>query len=88
MDMKVLVYSNFRNFFLKKMKSLSSMRNGRFYISKFRGKVQKMGVLYTIFLKMLGPSPNFLIIPKIKLKFLEKGEVAGRIALSLLDCKL
>jgi hypothetical protein len=46
------------------------MRNGRFHPSKWRGKVQKLGVLYTLSPKMPGPSPNFLIIPKkIKLNF-------------------
>jgi hypothetical protein len=41
-DMKVLVYSNFsKNKTWKKMKSPSSMRNGRFHPSKCRGKVQK-----------------------------------------------
>jgi hypothetical protein len=45
-DMKVQVYSNFSKKF-KKMKSLSSMRNGRFHTPKCRGKLQKMGVLYT-----------------------------------------
>jgi hypothetical protein len=33
--------------------------------SKCRGKVQKMGVLYTHHPKMPGPSPNFLRIPKL-----------------------
>jgi hypothetical protein len=45
------------------MKSPSSMRNGRFYPSKYRGKVQKMGVLYTHSPKMPSPFPNFLITP-------------------------
>jgi sterol desaturase/sphingolipid hydroxylase (fatty acid hydroxylase superfamily) len=41
-DMKVLVYSNFsKNKTWKKMKSPSSMRNGRFHPSKCRSKVQK-----------------------------------------------
>jgi hypothetical protein len=40
------------------MKSPSSMRNGRFHPPKCRGKVQKMGVLYTHSPKMPGPSPN------------------------------
>jgi hypothetical protein len=51
--MKVLMYSNFSNFFWKEMKSPSSMRNGRFHPSKCRGKVQKMGVLYTHFPKII-----------------------------------
>jgi hypothetical protein len=47
-DMKVLVYFNFSKIKIwKKMESLSSMRNGRFHLSKCRGKVQKMGMLYT-----------------------------------------
>jgi hypothetical protein len=54
------------------MKSLSSMMNVRFHPSKYRGKVQKMGVLYTHSPKMPSPSPNFLIIPKKKLKEIKK----------------
>jgi hypothetical protein len=47
-DMKVQVYSKFsKNKIWKKMKSLSSMKNGRFDTPKCKGKVQKMGVLYT-----------------------------------------
>jgi hypothetical protein len=47
-DMKVQVYSNFsKNKIWRKMKSPSSMRNGKFDTSKCRGKVQKMEVLYT-----------------------------------------
>jgi hypothetical protein len=42
--MKVLVYFNFREKNIwKKMKSPSSMRNGRFHPSKYRGKVQNTG---------------------------------------------
>jgi hypothetical protein len=44
------------------------MRNGRFHPPKYRGKVQKMGVLYTHSPKISGPSPNFLIKPKFKIK--------------------
>jgi hypothetical protein len=44
--MKVQVYSKFsKNKIWKKMKSPSSMRNGRFDTPKYRVKVQKMGVL-------------------------------------------
>jgi hypothetical protein len=32
------------------------VRNGRFHTSKFRGKLQKMGMLYIHSPKMLGPS--------------------------------
>jgi hypothetical protein len=66
-DMKVLVYSSIsKKKFMKKMKSPSSMRNGRFHPSICRGKVQEMGVLYTHSSQMSGPSPNFLIKPKKK----------------------
>jgi hypothetical protein len=37
------------------------MRNGRFNTAKCRGKLQKMGVLFTHSFKKIGPSPNFLI---------------------------
>jgi hypothetical protein len=60
------VYSNLAK--NGKIKSPSSMRNERFHPSKCRGKVQKMGVLYTHSSKMPGPSPNFFIKPKIKIK--------------------
>jgi hypothetical protein len=65
-DMKVLMYTNFREKLWKKMNSLSSMRNGRFHLSNCTNKVQKMGVLYTHPPKILGSSPNFLKIPKNK----------------------
>jgi hypothetical protein len=35
------------------------MRNGIFNTSKYRGKLQKMGVLYTHSPKSPGPFPNF-----------------------------
>jgi hypothetical protein len=57
-------YSNFNKKNPKNMKSPSSMRNGRFNTSKCRGKLQKMGVLYTHSPKLPSPSSNFLIIPK------------------------
>jgi hypothetical protein len=80
-DMKVQVYSKFsKNKIWKKMKSPSSMRNGRFHPLKW-GKLQKMGVLYIHSSKMLGPSPNFIITPKSK-KF-KKNQKVGR----LLDCQ-
>jgi hypothetical protein len=57
------VYSKFsKNKILKKVKSPISMRNGAFNTSKCRGKLQKMGVLYTHSLK--SPSP-FSKLPKI-----------------------
>jgi hypothetical protein len=58
-DMKVQVYLILGKKILKKMKSPSSMRNGRFLTSKHRGKLQKMEVLYTHSPKRLGPFPNF-----------------------------
>jgi hypothetical protein len=44
--MMVLVYSNFSKENWKKMKSPSSMKNGRFHPPKCMGKVQKMGALF------------------------------------------
>jgi hypothetical protein len=41
------------------MKSPNSMRNGRLNTFKYRGKFQKMEVLYTHSPKMLGLFPNF-----------------------------
>jgi hypothetical protein len=46
------------------MKSPSFVRNERFHPPKYRGKIEKMGVLYAHSPKMPNPSPNFLIIPK------------------------
>jgi hypothetical protein len=47
-DMKVQVYSKFgKNKISKKVKPPNSMRNGRFDTSKYRGKLEKMGVLCT-----------------------------------------
>jgi hypothetical protein len=40
------------------MKSPSSMRNGRLN-TKYKGKFQKIGMMYTHSLKMPSPSPNF-----------------------------
>jgi hypothetical protein len=51
-DMKIHVSSNFSTIFWKKIKSSSSMGIGRFYISKYRGKLQEMEVLYTHSSKM------------------------------------
>jgi hypothetical protein len=41
------------------------MKNGTFNTSKYRGKLQKMGVLYTYSPKSPGP---FSILPKKKVK--------------------
>jgi hypothetical protein len=43
LDIKVLVYSNLSKNKFGKMKSPSSMKNGRFHPSKNRYKVQKTG---------------------------------------------
>jgi hypothetical protein len=55
MDMMVHVYSNFNQKNWKKMKSPSSMRNGRFHPPKCKGKVQKTGeeTLKGLFLNLL-----------------------------------
>jgi hypothetical protein len=43
-DMEVQVYSKFsKNKIWKKIKSPTSMRNGRFNTSKYKGKLQKIG---------------------------------------------
>jgi hypothetical protein len=55
------VYSKFnKNKIWKKIKSPSSMRNGRFHPSKCRGKVQKIGeeTLKGLFSKVLIPTAN------------------------------
>jgi hypothetical protein len=58
-DIKVLVYSNFSKK-LEKMKSPSSMRNGRFHPSKCRAKVQKIGeeTLKGLFSNLLIPAAH------------------------------
>jgi hypothetical protein len=65
-DMKVHEYSKFRkNKISKKVKSINSMENGRFDTSKYRGKLEKMGVLCTHSPKSPGPFPK-LPIKKLK----------------------
>jgi hypothetical protein len=71
-DMKILMYSNFSKRIWKKMKSSSSMRNGRFHPPKCRGKVPKMGVLYTRSPKIPSPSPNFYKYKRKKAKIIGK----------------
>jgi hypothetical protein len=62
-DMKVQVNSKFeKTLFWKKVQSPLSMNFGRISTSKCRGKLQKMGVLYTHSPKSLGPFPK---LPKI-----------------------
>jgi hypothetical protein len=77
-DMKIQVYFKFRNNKIcKKVKSPISMRNGRFNTSKCRGKLQKMGVLYTHSPKSPG---LFIKLPKKlknKRKISNKREQAG-----------
>jgi hypothetical protein len=61
--MKVQVWTKFSKKKLwKKVKSPLSMNFGRISTSMCRGKLQKMGVLYTHSLKSPGPSPK---LPKI-----------------------
>jgi hypothetical protein len=54
------------------MKSPSSMRNGRFHLSKCRDKVQKMGVLYTHSPKRPDPFPKLPKKIEKKSKYLRK----------------
>jgi hypothetical protein len=76
-DMKVQVNSKFRNlFFLKKVKSPLSMNFGRINTSKCRGKLQKMGVLYTHSPKSPGPFPKLPKIHFFKIKKIEKIGIA------------
>jgi hypothetical protein len=86
--MKVEVYSKFRkNKISKKVKSPNSMRNGRFYTSKCRGKIEKIGVLCTHSPISLGPFPKLPIIYKKKnLKF-KKKEKGTRPTLSSIDLR-
>jgi hypothetical protein len=72
-DMKVQVSFNFsQKKTWKKIKSLSSMKNGSLNTFKCRAKFLKMGVLYTHSPKMLGPYPDFQGKSKNKLKKLQK----------------
>jgi hypothetical protein len=57
--MKVLGYSNFYpKRIWKKIKSPSSMRNEKIHPPKWRGMLQKMGVLYTHSPKRPSPFPK------------------------------
>jgi hypothetical protein len=60
-DMRVMVYSYFSKKKRKKIKSPSSMRNGRFHPSKCRGKVQKTEeeILKGLFSNLLIPAAHF-----------------------------
>ena len=42
-NMKVFAYSNFNKKIENKIKSLRSIKNGRFHRLKYRGKLQKVG---------------------------------------------
>jgi hypothetical protein len=65
--------SKFRNFlFWKKVKSPLSMNFGRISTSKCRGKLQKMGVLYTHSPKSPGPFPKLPKIHFLKIKKFQK----------------
>jgi hypothetical protein len=73
--MKVLMTSKFREFFFwKKVKSPLSMNFGRISTSKYRGKLQKMGVLYTHSPKSPGSFPK---LPKIHFFFVKKFKKIG-----------
>ena len=54
------------------MKSPLSMNFGRIITSKYRGKLQKMGALYTHSSKSSGPFPKLPKIHFLKLKNLKK----------------
>jgi hypothetical protein len=54
------------------MKSPSSMRNGRFDTPKYRGKVQKMGALYTHLPKKLMPLQHERALKNPKKKGIQK----------------
>jgi hypothetical protein len=78
-----VLYFFSKNKIWKKKKSPSSKRIGRFHTLKYRGKVQKMGVMCTHFLRMLGPSPTLVRTPKRefkKIKKLKKKEATGGVA--------
>jgi hypothetical protein len=75
-DIEVRVYSKKNS---KKMKSPSSMKNGRFHTSKCRGNLQKMEVLYTHSSKLPGPPSNFLITPK---KIIKKSKNSKAVSLA------
>jgi hypothetical protein len=69
------VYSKFRkNKISKKIKSPNSMRNGRFDTSKYRGKLDKMGVLCTNSPIIPGP---FSKLPNKNLKKIKKIQKKG-----------
>jgi hypothetical protein len=71
--MKVQVWTKFSKKQLwKKVKSPLSMNFGRISTSKCRGKLQKMGVLYTHSLKSPGPSPKLPKILSFKIKKFQK----------------
>jgi hypothetical protein len=61
-DMKVLVYSEFRKNW-KRIKFPSSMKNGRFHPLQCRGKVQKIGeeTLKGLFSNLLNPAAHFFL---------------------------
>jgi hypothetical protein len=60
-DMKIHVYFNFSKTIWKKIKSPSSMRDGRFHPSKCRGKASKNGSVVYPFFQNARP---FFITPK------------------------
>jgi hypothetical protein len=71
--MKVQVWTKFRKKKIwKKVKSTPSMNFGRITTSKCRGKLQKMGVLYTHSSKSPGPFPKLPKINFLKIKKFQK----------------
>jgi hypothetical protein len=78
-NMKAQVYSKFRkNKISKKVKSVNSMRNGRFDTSKCRGKLEKMGVLCTHSPKSPSPFPKLPFKNLKKIKKFQKNGTRGR----------
>jgi hypothetical protein len=64
-DMEIQVYSNLAKNNSKKIKSPSSMRNGRFYTPKYRGNFQEMEVLYT---RPGAPPRSYMPLKKLRKK--------------------
>jgi hypothetical protein len=61
-----------KNNLWKKVKSPLSMNFGRISTSKCRGKLQKMGVMYTHSAKSPGPFPKLPKIHFLKIKKIQK----------------
>jgi hypothetical protein len=88
-DMKVMVYSNFsKKEIQKKMKFPSSMRNARFQPFKCRGKVQKMGVLFSQNAKPISKLPHKTNLFFLNQKNWKRGRGGREPAYNLLECRL